>query len=415
MPQLKPCPDLSVGGHGRLPFETVALVLQGGGALGSYQAGVYQGLSAAGIEPNWIAGISIGALNAAVIAGNPPEKRIQRLEDFWQTICQPAIFMPPVEYLYSWLAGADVESRKAFSAFAAWRALVEGQRDFFVPRGLKPWLGGRQGTAESSIYDTAALKSTLERLIDFDRINHGDIRLSVGVVNVRTGHMEYFDNTRGPSHKALKVEHILASGALPPGFPAIEIDGEYYWDGGLVSNTPLNHVLEATPRRNTLSFQVDLWSLNGPLPENIYEVQERQKDIQYSSRTLSTTEFMANSQHYRRILRELLLKVPLQERSNDAWCQEAEKYACGGQYSVIQLIYKDKAWETQAKDYEFSVSTMREHWQSGLQDIQKTLANESWLQLPPAHKEFVSYDIYAADEPSRPALTRVAAAPISRD
>lgn len=272
-----PCNGLTTGGHSGLPFETVALVLQGGGALGAYQAGVYEGLSAAGIEPNWVAGISIGALNTAVIAGNPPEMRVQRLREFWETICRPAFYVPPIEWMQSWVEHAGIDARRAFSAFAAWRAIVDGQRDFFVPRGLTPWLVGKQSALESSLYDTTNLQRTLARLVDFDRINYGDIRVSVGAVNIRTGNFEYFDNTSGVTSKGLKPEHFMASAALPPGFPAVEIEGEFYWDGGLVSNTPLNHVLSAEPRRNTLSFQVDLWSAHGPLPENIYEVQERQK------------------------------------------------------------------------------------------------------------------------------------------
>jgi NTE family protein len=388
----EPGVGITGGGHCGLPFETVALVLQGGGALGSYQAGVYEGLAAAGIEPNWIASISIGALNTAVIAGNPPQTRVQKLREFWETICRPAFFVPPAEWTQSWVEHSGAEARKVFSAFAAWRAIVEGQRDFFVPRGLAPWLGGRQGVLQSSFYDTAQLKNTLERLVDFDRINNGNMRVCVGAVNVRTGNFEYFDNTRGPARKGLRAEHFMASGALPPGFPAVEIDGEFYWDGGLVSNTPLSQVLEATPRRDTLSFQVDLWRARGQLPENVYDAQERQKEIQYSSRTRAITDFMANAQHYRRLLREVLEHVPPKVRATDAWCREAQAFACERQYSVIHLIYQDKEWEGLSKDYEFSPQSMHEHWASGLRDIQQALANESWLKLPPDGREFVTHD-----------------------
>ena len=384
--------DLSGGTRTGLPFETVALVLQGGGALGSYQAGVYEGLAAAGIEPNWVAGISIGALNTAVIAGNAPDTRVRRLREFWETICRPAFPFPPVDVMESIVEHSGVPARKAFSAFEAWRALVEGQRAFFVPRGIAPWLGGKQGVAQSSFYDTSQLKSTLERFVDFDRINEGGMRVSVGAVNVRTGNFEYFDNTSGPARKALKAEHFMASGALPPGFPAVEIEGEFYWDGGLVSNTPLSHVLAATPRRNTLSFQVDVWSARGQLPDNVYDVQERQKDIQYSSRTRAVTDFMADAQRFRRMLREVLEHVPPKVRDTDPWCQKAQQFACERQYSVIHLIYQDKEWESLSKDYEFSPQSMREHWSSGLRDIQRTLANKSWLQLPPDGEEFVTHD-----------------------
>ncbi|HSW22219.1 MAG TPA: patatin-like phospholipase family protein, partial [Burkholderiaceae bacterium] len=327
-----------------LEFKTVALVLQGGGALGSYQAGVVEGLLAAGIEPDWLAGISIGALNTAVIAGNPIETRVSRLREFWETICRPAAFVPPVESLHHWVDRAGPDARKVFSGFEAWRALVAGQRDFFVPRGLTPWLGGKQGVTQASFYDTAQLKGTLERFVDFDRINAGPMHVSVGAVNVRTGNFEYFDNTTGPARNAMRAEHFMASAALPPGFPAVEIGGEFYWDGGLVSNTPLSLVLEASPRRDTLVFQVDLWSALGPLPDNVYDVEERRKDIVYSSRTRAVTDMMARSQRHRRILREVLAHVPAKQRNGDPWCREAEELASARQTTVIHLIYQDKEW-----------------------------------------------------------------------
>ena len=375
-----------------LPFDTVALVLQGGGALGSYQAGVFEGLVAAGIEPNWVAGISIGALNTAVIAGNPPHARVQKLREFWETICRAAPCFPGLEVMQGLVENSSHDARKMFSSFAAWRALVQGQQDFFVPRGMAPWLGGKQDVTQASLYDTSQLKSTLERFVDFDRINAGAMRVSVGAVNVRTGNFAYFDNTSGATRKALRAEHFMASGALPPSFPAVEIDGEFYWDGGMVSNTPLSHVLAATPRRNTLTFQVDLWSARGPLPENIYDVQDRMKDIQYSSRTRTVTNLMEDAQHYRRMLRELLERVPAKVRATDPWCQRAQQFACEQQCSVIHLIYQNKEWEGHTKDYEFSTQTMREHWTSGLHDIQSMLNHPEWLELPPQGEEFVTYD-----------------------
>ena len=247
-----------------------------------------------------------------------------------------------------------------------------------------------------SYYDTAPLRQTLERLVDFELLNSGATRLSVGAVNVRTGNFDWFDNTEGPWRERLRAEHFMASGALPPGFPAIEIEGEFYWDGGLVSNTPLSRVLSATPRRDTLTFQVDLWSAKGRLPEDVYEVQARQKDIQYSSRTRSITNQMAAEQRYRRMLREVLAQVPEKRRETDPWCRKAAEYACGRQYAVIQLIYQEKEWEGLSKDYEFSPQTMHEHWQSGLDDIAATLAHGDWLELPPDGTEFVTHDRHRA-------------------
>jgi len=380
----------------KLEFDTVALVLQGGGALGAYQAGVVEGLVAAGIEPHWVAGISIGAINTALIAGNPIETRVQRLREFWQTICQPAAYLPPVEALQHAVELAGPDARKVFSGFEAWRAIFEGQRAFFVPRGLTPWLGGRQGVTQASFYDTAQLQSTLERFVDFDRINHGPMRVSVGAVNVRSGNLEYFDNTTGRACKALRAAHFMASGALPPAFPAVAIDGEHFWDGGLVSNTPLNIVLDATPRRDTLAFQVDLWSARGPLPQNVYDAEERRKDIQFSSRTRAVTDMMAREQRLRHLLREVLGQVGAGKRARDPWCRRAHELASERQFAVIHLIYQDKPWEGLAKDYEFSPQTMQEHWASGLHDIGITLAQDDWLRRPPPGVEFVTHDHHRA-------------------
>ena len=403
--------------HLQPPFEITALVLQGGGALGSYQAGVYQGLHEAGISPDWVAGISIGALNAAVIAGNPPNQRLERLQRFWQTICEPALAWPAADWLQDQVLRLAPDARSLFSGFEAWRAVVEGQRAFFVPRGLTPWLGGDQGVARASFYDTTALKRTLEDLVDFDRINDGPMRVSVGAVNVRTGNFQYFDTgpkstrggrSQGPSGKArggsggtgglgtgwqrLRAEHFMASGALPPAFAAVEVDGEHYWDGGLVSNTPLAHVLADQPRRDTLAFQVDLWSARGPLPRNVYEAQERMKDIQYSSRTRAVTDTQGEDQQLRRLAHELLALVPADKLKDNPWVERAKALACDRRFSVIQLIYRDKAWEGSAKDYEFSLRTMREHWASGLDDIQKTLAHRAWLKPVPDEQAFVTHD-----------------------
>ncbi|MGY3574502.1 NTE family protein [Bradyrhizobium sp. USDA 4504] len=260
-----------------LPYDVVALVLQGGGALGAYQAGVYEGLHEAGIRPNWLAGISIGALNAAIIAGAPEEERVERLREFWEIICAQSIEWPAGEGLANALPFAfDIHSIR--NALAAMRALVQGQPGFFRPRFPSPLFSPFSGDAATSFYDTAPLHRTLERLVDFDRLNSGEVRVSVGAVNVRTGNLTYFDT----AERRLCPKHFMASGALPPGFPAVEIEGEHYWDGGVVSNTPLSRVLSGEPR-DTLTFQIDLWSARGRVPYDMMEVSSRQKDIQYSS------------------------------------------------------------------------------------------------------------------------------------
>jgi NTE family protein len=368
-------------------YAVRALVLQGGGALGSYQAGVYEGLAEAGIEPNWVAGISIGALNAAIIAGNAPEHRVARLREFWAHICRqpwlPSLF--PYETIADSAQHWPDPLRIWFDGIEAARALVEGQRGFFSPRVWRT-----PGAHSASYYDTSPLKATLERFADFDRINrHADMRVSVGAVNVRTGNFVYFDNTQ----ITLRAEHFMASGALPPGFPAVEIDGEYYWDGGLVSNTPLSAILQAKPRRNALIFQVDLWSAQGALPEDLMAVATRQKDVQYSSRTRLITDSMSEQQNFRRLLNDVLALVPPARRQTEAYLRAAAS-ACDARRNVIQLIYRDKSFEGSAKDFQFGPLTMREHWTSGLDDIRDTLSRPGWLAMPTHEEPFVTHDIH---------------------
>ncbi|CAP43607.1 DUF3734 domain-containing protein [Bordetella petrii] len=376
-------------------YDTVALVLQGGGALGSYQAGVYQGLHEAGIQPNWVAGISIGAINAAIIAGSPPDERIERLRGFWESICRPTGFaaLPWGDTLARMFQGVPFGfgSPAVNGQLAAFQALVSGQPGFFKPRFPPPyWLQGG-GPAATSFYDTSALADTLRQYVDFDLLNRGEVRASFGAVNVRTGNFAYFDSTR----TRLRAEHIMASGALPPGFPAVEIDGEYYWDGGVVSNTPLAHVLSAHPMRDTLAFQVDLWPARGPLPTNLEEVAERQKDIQYSSRTRTVTNTYQRVLKLRRGLQRLLERLPEHER-NSPELADIREQACTPAVNVINLIYEAKHYERNSKDYEFGLEAMRDHWNSGLADIRRTLANPSVLERPPADQSFVAHDIHRA-------------------
>ncbi|SDH07702.1 DUF3734 domain-containing protein [Paraburkholderia phenazinium] len=376
--------------HIHLPqYETIALMLQGGGALGAYQAGVFQGLDEAGIRPNWVAGISIGALNTAIIAGNAPEHRVERLIEFWETICQPAFAPPLPPFIEQALFNSNDTIRKAFTALQATGAIVQGQKGFFVPRFPTPLPTVSGPPQNASYYDTTPMKATLEKLCDFDRINSGETRVSVGAVNVGTGNFAYFDNTR----IKLRPEHFIASGSLPPGFGATEIDGEYYWDGGLMSNTPLYEVIQTTPRRDTLAFQVDLWSAIGPVPDNITDVQGRMKDIQYSSRTRLVTDMLQRSQRFRHVLREVLDRVAPEHR-DDPWCKLADELSCSKRYNVVHLIYRQKEYEGHFKDFQFGLSTMREHWESGLQDIRASLAQPDWLAMPENDAGFVTHDIH---------------------
>ncbi|HET9047675.1 MAG TPA: patatin-like phospholipase family protein [Chiayiivirga sp.] len=376
--------------------DHIALVLQGGGALGAYQAGVYQGMDEAGVVPNWLAGISIGAFNAALIAGNPKGQRTAALRAFWDTVAQPNGPWPSGLGMPTQLRGLHGPARALLDTWEAWRALTEGQRGFFHPRTA--WTTIESGASllaggptTASWYDTRPMLSTLDRLVDFDRINHGETRLSVGAVNVATGNLEYFDNTR----MRLDARHILASGALPPAFPAVEIDGQFYWDGGLVSNTPLSRVLGDTERGDSLIFQVDLWPAHGHPPQDLLEVAERINDIRYSSRTRLISDMQRRDQHYRRLLRELLQEIPPAKRKANPWVRHAAELACHDRVSLIHLIYRERACVGHFKDYQFGALTLDEHWQCGQADIARALAHPEWLQLPVGEDSFVVHDATA--------------------
>jgi len=385
MPKTESRPSNAAGA-----YETRALVLQGGGALGAYQAGVYEGLHEAGIELTDLAGISIGALNAAIIAGNPAERRVERLHAFWNTICQP--YVGPVAsplFEHSLFQINDL-ARQFLGAVHAGSALMVGQKGFFHPRFPPAALSAALDPACVGHYDTRPLKDTLESLCDFDRINDGGLRVSVGAVNVRTGNFAYFDNRR----TRLRPEHFMASGALPPAFPAIEIDGEYYWDGGLVSNTPLSRILEQNLARDTLVFQVDLWSARGPVPRSLSEVGDRVQDIRYSSRTRLVTDQMQAYRRMQRLLREVLDKVPARLRDGDPACRQAAALASDKRSNVIHLIYRDKPYEQHFRDYQFGLTTMREHWATGLHDIRDTLDHPRYLAMPDNAAGFVTHDVH---------------------
>jgi NTE family protein len=380
-------PKLKAATH-HLPFEVVALVLQGGGALGAYQAGVYEALAAAGIHPNWVAGVSIGAINAALIAGNAPKDRVDRLREFWAQVtssgCWPWFDDPSFGF-----ARGDI-SRNFFNQMSATLALTNGAKGFFKPRPVGPLLQPAGTIEATSFYDTANLKRTLERLVDFDRINAGATRLSVSAVNVRTGNFVYFDTT---TH-TIRPEHVMASGALPPGFPAIEIEGQHYWDGGLVSNTPLQWVVENEPRRDTLAFQIDLWSARGEFPHNMLEVVTREKEIRYSSRTRAGTDQFKHIQKMRRAAAALLEQLP--EDLKDSTEAKLLRTATGRSvYNIVHLIYRAKNYEAHSKDYEFSRRGMEEHWRAGHHDGRRTLRHDDVLKRPSNHEGVFTFDLAA--------------------
>jgi NTE family protein len=368
----------------RPPFERIALILQGGGALGSYQAGVYQALAEADLPPDWVAGISIGAINSALIVGNAPERRVERLRQFWELVSTSPFAIPDVD---GW-TGRDDFSRSIVNQTRSLGALLGGAPGFFAPRVPPPYLNPSGSPAALSYYDVAPLKATLERLVDFDRINACEMRFSVGAVNVRTGNFTYFDSKKC----RIRPEHVIASGSLPPGFPPTEIEGQYYWDGGLVSNAPLQWVLDRRPRKDTLAFQIDLWCARGEFPRDLLESETRQKEIRYSSRTRMVTDVFKKQQILRRATAKLLAQVPqdlLKTSEGEMLAAEADNKV----YNIIQLIYRSKNYEGSCKDYEFSRHTMEEHWQSGYNDAVRTLRHPEVLQRPQGLDGVFTFDL----------------------
>ena len=354
------------------------LVLQGGGALGSFQAGVYEALAEHRLRPHWVAGISIGAINAALIAGNPPDKQVDRLREFWNLVSGG----PQAP---SW--GVAGSTRGLLSQVNAAGALMFGVSGMFAPRFPPPQLQPSGTAAAISFYDTAPLKATLERLVDFDRLNAGETRLSVGAVNIRTGNFAYFDNRRD----RIGPEHIMASGALPPGLPPVEIDGEFYWDGGLVSNTPLEYVLDEQTDRDLLIFQVDLFPARGPMPKNLVEAAEREKDIRYSSRTRLNTDQARRNHELKCLARQLIESLPPDLAASET-ARDLAELSAENAVTIVQLIYRRKAYESQAKDYEFSRDTMLEHWASGVGVVQRASEKRNEIVNPGVGTSFQTFD-----------------------
>lgn len=344
-----------------LPGQVV-LVLQGGGALGAYQVGVYQALHEAGIEPDWVIGTSIGAINAALIAGNRPEHRLDRLHAFWDHVEQPApsASLPAWLGMGHWLANATT--------------LARGIPAFFTPNPLA--LGGAQaqvGLEAASYYSTAPLRATLSSLVDFDYLCRCEMRMTVGAVNVRSGEMCYFD-TRD---EVLGPDHVIASGALPPAFPAVRIGDEAYWDGGIYSNTPLEAVFDDNPRRSSLIFAVNVWQPDGPEPQSIWQVMGRQKDIQYASRADSHIARQKQIHRLRHVIRELTLRLPPVKRASDE-VRELAAFGCGTTMHVVRLLAPRLEGEDHTKDIDFSVAGIRARWAAGCADTLRAIEVAPW-------------------------------------
>ncbi len=340
----------------------IVLVLQGGGALGAYQAGVYQALHEAGIAPHWVIGTSIGAINAALIAGNPLERRLERLRLFWHSVEKviPAL-----------LPGGSAANGGYLGSFDA---IVRGVDGFFTPNPMA-WLGATVplGVHSASYYCTRPLHRTLATLVDFDRLPEQRTRLTVGAVNVRTGRMRYFDSRE----EAIRVDHVMASGALPPAFPAIRIDGEPYWDGGLYSNTPIEAVLDDNPRRDSVIFAVDVWRPDGEEPRSLWQVMGRQKDIHYASRTDSHISRQKQIHHLRHVIRELWSHLPSDQRESAAM-RELASWGCGTTMHIVPLLSSRLDGEDHTKDIDFTRERLRARWRAGYEDTLKVTERAPW-------------------------------------
>jgi len=343
-------------------YGQFVLVLQGGGALGAYQAGVYQALHEAGIEPDWIIGTSIGAINASLIAGNKPKDRLKRLTQFWETVEHN----PLLKMAGSWPIVGQAASNALATAF--------GVSGFFEPNA-RAHFGNhvKLGAEEAAYYSTAPLKKTLGKLVDFDQVNDGPVRLTVGAANVRTSQMHYFDSR----DMTLDVRHVMASGALPPAFPAVRIDGELYWDGGILSNTPVEAVFDDKPRKNGMVFAVHLWNPNGPEPDSILKVMNRQKDLQYSSRAGTHIARQRQIHRLRHVISELTARLP-DDVLQDNFVRELTSYGCPTRMHVVRLLAPQVRGEDHAKDIDFSPSGIHTRWEAGHADATRVLKAEPW-------------------------------------
>lgn len=344
-----------------LPGQVV-LVLQGGGALGAYQAGVYQALHEAGIEPDWVIGTSIGAINGAIIAGSPQERRLERLRAFWERVQhRGAIDMP----LFSPGVG---------SLWANFSALAWGIPSFFMPR-LPHWGGihAPVGIESAAYYSTEPLRETLSGLIDVAAMNNGRARLTLGAVNVTSSTMRYFDSRE----ERLDIGHVMASGALPPAFPAIRIEGKPYWDGGVYSNTPIEAVFDDTPRRDSVIFAVNVWQSIGAEPESIWQVMSRLKEIQYASRADSHIDRQKQIHRLRHVIRELARRLPREELERPE-VRELASWGCGTVMHVVRLLAPRLEGEDHMKDIDFTPAGISARWQAGYADLRRMIERRPW-------------------------------------
>jgi NTE family protein len=379
---------------GQLTREVAALgqtvlVLQGGGALGAYQVGVYQALHEAGIAPDWVIGTSIGAINAALIAGSKPDERIEKMCDFWARVENDA-FVPMG--LPAWME----------TATRNWLSISTGVPSFFSPNPMA-FLSPHQqlGADSAGYYHVDPLRRTLEELVDLGTLNHGGTRITVGASSVRTAEMRYFDSRDMP----LSLDHVLASGALPPGFPPVRIDGELYWDGGILSNTPVEVVFDDNPRRDSLVFAVHIWNPHGPEPETIWEVMNRQKDVQYSSRAVSHIQRQRQIHRMRHIIAELSKLVPEDKRNNNLF-SDLKSHGCLTRMHVVRLLAPALDHEDHSKDIDFSAGGIRRRREAGYRDTMETLDKAPWRNPVDELEGFILHEAKGGEMVETPAAGR---------
>ncbi|OQW80343.1 MAG: patatin [Proteobacteria bacterium ST_bin14] len=361
-------------------YGQIALVLQGGGALGAYQIGVYQALAEAGIEPDWVVGTSIGAINAALIAGGPAKDGLNRLREFWKRVESDRFMGMP---LPSWFPAA---ARNMM-------AVTTGIPSFFRPNSAA-FVSSHAplGAEGAGYYSVAPLAETLTELVDFDQINNGPMRLTVGASNVQTSEMTYFDSR----DQTIDLRHIMASGALPPAFPAVRIDDQLYWDGGILSNTPVEVVFDDNPRKNGMVFAVHLWNPHGKEPETIWEVMNRQKDVQYSSRAASHIKRQRQLHKMRHIIAELTALIPAEALAGLKQ-RGLTGYGCTTQMHVIRLLAPALDYEDHAKDVDFSADGIRQRWEAGYRHTSETLEKAPWRAEVDPSEGFVLHEACAGE------------------
>jgi NTE family protein len=351
---------------------TVILVLQGGGALGAYHMGAYQALNECGLDPHWFCGISIGAVNAAILAGNEPKRRLERLQDFWHGVSWPELFAP----------FGPGEVRSFFNAASFVQALTFGQPGFFVPRLVNPFIALPATPDKVSFYDTGPLRQTLSRVVDFDRINGQHVQLSLGVTDVGSGEFSFFENF-GSNPQPIGPEHVVASGSLPPGFPATQIGEHYYWDGGCVSNSALDAVLKTEPRGHSIVFVIDLWDAAGPHPRTLRDVLWRQKQIQYATRTAHHIEAITTKINLRHALK--LLKRAKAPEAGDV-LPGATDFSTDNRLDIVHIIYHPDADQIPNSDAEFSRTSIEGRRAAGYRDMRRAIEAKPWYRKErPAH------------------------------